>query len=142
MTPPALAVMVTGPPVETPVSRPVLETLATVPIADAQLALEVTFWVVPSENVAVAVSCIVPPTGMVVAFIGAVTVIERITAGVTTRVAVPVTVPTAARPVTVPAVTPVATPVMPIVATAGIVVDQETPVVSAREVPSENVPVA
>ena len=50
-------------PAAIPVARPLALIVATGVLEDVQVIWLVTFWVLPSENVPVAVNCSVPPVG-------------------------------------------------------------------------------
>src|SRR5574341_1433269 len=78
--------MVAGPP-DTPVTSPAVETVATPDALVVQAADDVTFVVVASDQVAVAVSCCVAPIWIVA--VEGLTAIESSTAAAAVTVAVP-----------------------------------------------------
>ena len=96
---PEAAVMVVVPAVRA-VARPLLLTVATAVLDELQVTEIVTSWVVPSENVPVAVNCWVTTRGMV--GLAGVTAMEERVAEVTVRVALPETFPEVAVMVAVP----------------------------------------
>ena len=106
---PEVAVMVAVPPT-TAVTRPVVLTVATVKLDELQVTCVVISWVVPSENVPVAVSCWVPPTDMF--GLAGVTAMEDRVAEVTARVVLPEIVPEVAVMVELPATIAVARPLL------------------------------
>lgn len=97
---PYWAVMVTVP-APTAVARPLLFTVATDVLDELQVTCPVRLKVDPSENVPVAVSCVLTPEGMLE--LADVTAIDERVAEVTVRVAVAEVVPIVALMVTVPA---------------------------------------
>jgi len=135
---PYWAVMVTVP-APTAVARPLLFTVATDVLDELQVTCPVRLKVDPSENVPVAVSCVLTPAGMLE--LADVTAIDERVAEVTVRVAVPVVVPIVAVMVTVPASTAVARPLSTI-ATSVLDELQVACVVTSPVLPSAFVPVA
>jgi hypothetical protein len=114
-----VAMIVTGPPTETPFANPLLNPpLAMVAIAvleEDQVTDPVSVCIDPSEYVPVAANCFVSPAATDA--VAGDTAIDCSTAGVTVSCAVPLTPPRAAVIVTgPPAVTPVANPATLIVA--------------------------
>jgi hypothetical protein len=138
-TVPEVAVMVVVPAVRA-AARPLLLTTATVVLEELQVTCVVISWVVPSEDVAVAVNCWVVATDMT--GLAGVKDMEDWLAEVTVRVVLPETVPEVAVMVVVPAVRAVARPLLLTVATKGLDELQVTCVVISWIVPSEKVPVA
>jgi hypothetical protein len=114
VTPSSTAVAVVEPEAS-PVARPVAEIVAIAGLATDQATQEVTFPVVPSPNVAVAVSWSVAP----VAKLGEFGVMAIEITVFTVSVADPLTLPIVAVTALDPAATPVATPALT-VATAGL----------------------
>jgi hypothetical protein len=104
---PKVAVMAAVP-AETAVARPLLLMVATDVLEEFQLTCVVISWVVPSENVPLAVNCWVTPPGMVGS--AGVTAMEDKVSEVTVRVVLPEIVPEAAVMVAVPAAMAVARP--------------------------------
>ncbi len=138
-TVPEVAVMVELPAPMT-VARPLLLMVATDVVEEFQVTCAVISWVVPSENVPVAVNCWVTPPGMI--GLAGVTAMEDKVPEVTVRVALPEIVPEVAVMVAVPAAMAVARPLLLMLATDVSEELQVTcPVISPLG-PIENVPVA
>jgi hypothetical protein len=102
---PEVAVMVTGPPAETPVARPAVDMEATPLAEELQFTLPVMFWVLLSVKVPVAVYCCVVPFAIVL--LAGVTAMDTRVGLVTVSEAVPLIEPEVAVMVTGP---PTATP--------------------------------
>lgn len=129
-------------PSDTPVERPVVgPTVATAGVLDVHVAEFVTFAVVPSEYVPLAVNCWSSPTPEFAGF-GAITVDSTI-AGVTFSVALPDTDPdfavTTVEPIAIALASPELELTVPI---AGLAEVQLTLLVKSAVVVSEYVPVA
>ena len=122
------------------VARPLLLTVATDVLDEVQVAWAVISWVVPSENVAVAVNCWVDATDKT--GLAGVTAMADKFAELTVRVVLPDTVPEVAVMVVVPVAMAVARPLLLTVATDVLDELQMTWAVISWVVPSENVPVA
>jgi hypothetical protein len=135
---PEVAVMVVVP-AATAVASPLLLIVAVAGLDEVQVTELVISWVVPSENVPVAVNCWVAPP--VTFGLAGVTAMEDRVAEPTVRSVLPETVPEVAVMVVVPAARAVASPLLLIVAVAGLDELQVTWVVISWVVPSENVPV-
>ena len=122
------------------VARPLLLNVATNGLDELQVTCPVISWVVPSEDVAVAVNCWVVATDMT--GLAGVKDMEDWLAEVTVRVVLPEKPPEVAVMVAVPVATAVARPLLLTVATNGLAELQVTCVVISWVVPSEKVPVA
>ena len=136
---PEVAVMVAAP-AETDVASPLLLTEAIEVFDELQVTDTVISWVVPSENVPVAVNCCVPPTDRL--GLAGITVMEDRATALTVRVVLPEIVPEVAVMVAVPAATDVARPLLLTVAIEVLDEPQVTDAVISWVVPSEYVPVA
>jgi hypothetical protein len=142
--------VITDVPAATPVARPLVGrplgfTVATEIVPDDQVTDAVISCDVPSENVPVAVNCLVRPLAML--GLAGVTVIKLKVAAVTVNVVFPDLLPDVAVITDVPAATPVARPLVGrplglMVAIPVVPDDQITDAVISCDVPSENVPVA
>ena len=136
---PEVAVMIAEPTV-TAVVRPPVLTVATAVFDEVQVTEMVISWVVPSENVPVAVNCWVAPTDRL--GLDGVTAMDDRVAEFTVTVVLPEIVPEVAVMVVTPVVRAVARPLL---LTVAIVVSEElqvTCVVISWVVPSAYVPVA
>src|SRR5207249_1701005 len=118
-----VAVIVAVPPSATSVTRPVCDTVAIVGALDTHATVRPVSGL-PLASLSVAVSCTVPPTGMV-AEAGLTATVATGTM-VTVIVAVLVFVSLVAVIVAEPAATPVTSPLLVTVATAGALLDQVT----------------
>ena len=136
---PEVAVMAVVP-VAPAVAKPLLLTVATDVLEEAQVTCVVMSWLVPSEYVPEAANCLVFPAGML--GLAGVTDMEDRVAEVTVRVVLPELFPEVAIMVEVPAARPVARPVLLTDATDVLDKLQMTCVVISWLVPSEYVPVA
>ena len=136
---PEVAVMVVVP-FAMAVARPLLLTVATDVLDELQMTWAVISWVVPSENVAVAVNCWVAPPGTL--GLAGVTAMEDRVAEVTVRVVLPATVTEVAVMVVVPAARVVATPLPLTVATDVLDELQVTCVLMSPLGATSNLPVA
>ena len=114
---PKLAIMVVVP-TATAVARPLLLTVATDGLDELQLTCEVRSFVVPSENVPVAVKGWVAPS--LILGVGGVRDMEDNVPVVTVRVVLPEILPKVAVMVVVPVATAVARPLLLTVATDGL----------------------
>ena len=102
-------------PAATAVASPLVVTVAVAMLDEVQAAWEVTFEVVPSENVAVAANCWVAPI-LMLGLVG-VMAMEEMALEVTVRVTLAEVPPKFAVMVAVPAASPVASPLLVMVAT-------------------------
>ena len=136
---PEVAVMVELPATRA-VASPLLSTEATDVLDELQVTDVVISWVVPSENVPVAVSCWVDPADRL--GLAGVTAMEDRAPVLTVRVVLPDIVPEVAVIVAVPAETAVARPLLLTVAIDVLDELQVTDTLISWVVPSENVPVA
>jgi hypothetical protein len=129
-------------PADTPIARPVVgRIVATIGVSELQVAAVVTFCVVPSEYVPVAVSCVVIPA-TTVAGLGVIAIDSNI-AGVTVRVVFPDTDPDVAVITDEPTVNALASPELALtVAIVGVPEVQLTLLVKLAVLVSENVPIA
>jgi hypothetical protein len=137
--------VITDVPTPIPVARPLVGrplgfTIATPVVPELQVTEAVISCAVPSENVPVAVNCLVRPLAML--GLAGVTVIELKVAAVMVSSVFPDLLPDVAVITDVPAATPVARPPILMVATPIAPDDQVTDAVISCDVPSENVPVA
>jgi hypothetical protein len=144
---PDVAVIVVEPAataVANPFEPDVLLMVATLVVDELQIAVDVRFWVLPLENVPVAVNCWVVPGAMFA--LAGVTAIDTSVAAVTVRVADPDSAPDVAVIVVEPAATAVANPFDPAVVlkVATPVLDELQAAVVVRfwVLPSEKDPVA
>ena len=137
---PDTALIVTGPPVFTPVASPAELIVANVVSDELHVTEFVKFCVEVSLNVPVAVNCCVFPAG-IDGFVG-VTAIETNAAAVTVNVVDPTTLPLVALIVDVPAFSAVASPAALIVATVVVPDAQTALLVKSCVVVSLKVPVA
>lgn len=133
-----VAVMTEGP-VAIAVTRPLLaatvETVALAGVAELKLVVAVTFTLLPSEYLAVEVSCCVVP--ICIAGLTGVKAMESKLAGVTVSNVVAVLAPDTAVMTDDPIATPVANPVLLIVADAGVADVKLEIAVMSLVVPSE-----
>ena len=121
-------------PVPIPVTRPLLETVATFGAAEDQVAEELTFCRVPFEKAAVTVNCCWPPAAKL-APLGLMASELSVAAWMTT-VDWATTEPTVPVITAVPGATPVTTPLELTSATAGFELAQVTDEVTSCVVPS------
>ena len=139
--PPMLADTVLVPGV-TPVTTPLISTVATAVELDFHVTRAVRSLLLPSAYLPVAENCWVVLTGIELAAGATVIDSKFAAAAVTLSVAVPFIVPDCAVMVTTPATRAFASPVLLIEATLASEVDQVKEVVKAWLLPSENWPVA
>jgi hypothetical protein len=139
---PKVAVMVTVLPAAAAptVARPLLVTVTTAVLDEAQVTCVVISWLVPSEDLPMATNCCPNPAGTL-GLAGVTDMEDRVTE-VTVRGVLPEKVPEVAVMVTLPAEPAVARPLLVTVATDGLDEAQVTCVVISWFVPSEYTPKA
>jgi len=139
---PKVAVMVTVLPAAAAptVARPLLVTVTTAVLDEAQVSCVVISWLVPSEDLPMATNCCPNPAGTL-GLAGVTDMEDRVTE-VTVRGVLPEKVPEVAVMVTLPAEPAVARPLLVTVATDGLDEAQVTCVVISWFVPSEYTPKA